>query len=139
MYLWLWSIYVSFSWSTNKLVLCSELMIFIGYKNNSYCFMCYIQGNIIFHSTYTIFDKKLFPKYTNSHIKEHKLYDKLLDKISLEMLWCVWGLTFFFFFYLFFLILYSSEFLFLFIDDEEAHDCSHMTYHMMWGHRPRVG
>ena len=66
-------------------MLCSELMIFIGYKNNSYCFMCYIQGNIIFHSTYTIFDKKLFPKCTNSHTKEHKLYDKLLNKISLEI------------------------------------------------------
>jgi len=47
--------------------------------------MCYIQGNTIFHSIYTIFDKKLFPKYTNSHTKEHKLYNKLLDKISLEI------------------------------------------------------
>ena len=24
---------------------------------------------------------------------------------------------------------------FIFIDDEEACDCSHMTYHMMWGHK----
>ena len=69
---------------TNKLALYSELMIFIRYKDNGYCFICYTQGNIIFCSTYTIFDKKLFPKYTNSHIKEHKLYDKLLDKISPE-------------------------------------------------------
>ena len=53
-------------------------------KDNGYCFICYTQENIIFCSTYTIFDKKLFPKYTNSHIKEHKLYDKLLDKISPE-------------------------------------------------------
>jgi len=30
-------------------------------------------------------------------------------------------------------------FYFSFIDDEEACDCSHMTYHMMWGHRPRLG
>ena len=30
-------------------------------------------------------------------------------------------------------------FYFIFIDDEEAHDCGHMTYHMMWGHRPRLG
>ena len=46
--------------------------------------MCHIQGNIIFCSIHTIFDKKLFSKYTNSHTKEYKLYDKLLNKISLE-------------------------------------------------------
>ena len=38
----------------------SELMIFIGYKNNGYHFMHHTQGNIIFHSTYAIFDEKLF-------------------------------------------------------------------------------
>ena len=68
---------------TNKLILHSKLIIFIGYEDNSYCFMYYIQRNIIFHFTYAIFDKGLF-KYTNSHAKEYKLYDKLLDKISLE-------------------------------------------------------
>jgi len=47
----------------NKLVLYSELMIFIGYKNNDYYFICYIQGNIIFHSIYAIFNKKLLFKY----------------------------------------------------------------------------
>ena len=46
--------------------------------------MQYTQGNTIFHSTHVIFDKRLFPKYTNSHTKEHKLYDELLDKTSLE-------------------------------------------------------
>jgi len=66
---------------TNKLVPCSELMIFIGYKNNSYCFICHIQGNVIFHS---LFDKKFFSKCTDFHVKEHKLYNKLLDKISPE-------------------------------------------------------
>ena len=30
-------------------------------------------------------------------------------------------------------------FSFFFIDDEEACDCGHMTYHMMWGHKPRLG
>jgi len=63
---------------------CSELIIFIGYKDNSYCFMYYIQGNIIFHFIYAIFDKKLFFKYTDFYMKEHKLYNKLLDKISSE-------------------------------------------------------
>ena len=66
-------------------MLYSGLMIFIRYEDNSYCFICYIQENIIFYSTHAIFDKKLFPKYTNSYIKEHKLYDKLLDKISPEI------------------------------------------------------
>ena len=46
--------------------------------------MYYIQENIIFHSIYTIFDEEIFSKYTNSHTKECKLYDKLLDKISSE-------------------------------------------------------
>jgi len=32
---------------------------------------------------------------------------------------------------LFILYIFSFEFLFLFIDDEEAHDCSHMICHMM--------
>jgi len=59
-------------------------MIFIGYKNNSYYFIYYIQKNVVFHSTYVIFDKKFFSKYTGSCVKECKLYNKLLDKISLE-------------------------------------------------------
>jgi len=46
--------------------------------------MHHTQGNIIFHSTHPIFDEALFSKYINSHAKEHKLYDKLLDKISPE-------------------------------------------------------
>ena len=60
-------------------------MIFIGYKDNSYYFICHIQENIIFHSKHTIFNKKFFSKYTDSHVKEYKLYNKLLDKISLEI------------------------------------------------------
>jgi len=46
--------------------------------------ICYTQGNIIFHSTYAIFDEGLFPKYTNSHAKGHKLYNEVLNKTSLE-------------------------------------------------------
>jgi len=68
----------------NKLALYFELMILIGCENNSYCFIHHTQGNIIFCSTHAIFDKKLFPKCNNSHAKEYKLYDKLLNKISLE-------------------------------------------------------
>ena len=68
----------------NKLIPHSELMIFIGYENNGYCFIYHIQGNIIFCSTHAIFNKRLFPKCTNSHRKEYKLYDELLDKTSLE-------------------------------------------------------
>ena len=66
---------------TNQLVLCSKLMIFIGYEDNGYCFICYIQENITFHSTHAIFDEEPLSKCTNSLLKEHKLYDKLLDKI----------------------------------------------------------
>ena len=59
-------------------------MIFIRYEDNSYCFICYVQGNIIFCSTYAIFDKEIFSKCTDSLLKEYKSYDKLLDKISPE-------------------------------------------------------
>jgi len=68
----------------NKLGLYSELMIFIGYEDNRYCFMHHTQGNIIFHFIHAIFDKRLFSKYTNSYAKECKLYDELLDKTSPE-------------------------------------------------------
>jgi len=68
----------------NKLALCSELMIFIGYKDNGYHFMYHTQGNITFCSIHAIFDKELFPKCTDSHAKEYKLYNRLLNKISPE-------------------------------------------------------
>ena len=57
-------------------------MIFIEYENNGYCFMYHTQENIIFHSIYSIFDEGLFSKCTNSHAKEHKLYNELLKKKS---------------------------------------------------------
>jgi len=44
--------------------------------------MYYTQENFIFCSTYAIFDKEFFSKYTDSYEKEYKLYNKLLDKIS---------------------------------------------------------
>ena len=44
-----------------KIVPYSELMIFIKYEDNGYCFMHHTQGNIIFHSTHPIFDEGLFP------------------------------------------------------------------------------
>jgi len=59
-------------------------MIFIGYEDNRYHFICHTQGNTIFCSTHAIFDEEYFSKYTNSYTKEHKLYDELLDKTSSE-------------------------------------------------------
>ena len=46
--------------------------------------MHHTQENIIFHSIHSIFDEELFSKCTNFHAKEHKLYDELLNKTSLE-------------------------------------------------------
>jgi len=94
-----------------------------------------------------VLEKKSKQQYTNAagYTQQwHCLVGILQELIKIReprVLWCAWTLTFFFFFYLFFLILYffSFDFLFLFIDDEEACDYSHMTYHMMWGHRPRLG
>ena len=68
----------------NKLVSYFELMIFIWYKDNSYTFMHHIQENIIFYSIHAIFNKEFFSKCTDFHMKEHKLHNKLLDKISPE-------------------------------------------------------
>jgi len=51
----------------------SELIIFIEYEDNGYCFMYYTQGNIISHSTHAIFGEETFSKYTSSHPKEYKL------------------------------------------------------------------
>ena len=45
----------------------------------------------IFCSIYAIFDEKKFPKYTKSYVKEHKLYDNLLNKISLEIELSIFG------------------------------------------------
>jgi len=70
---------------TNKLAPHSKLIIFFEYEDNEYHFMHYIQENIILYSTYAIFDEKLFSKYTNFYVKEHKLYNELLDKISPEI------------------------------------------------------
>ena len=55
-------IYLSNEVYANKFILCSELITFIRYKNNSYYFIYYT-------------------KYTDSYVKEYKL----LDKISLEI------------------------------------------------------
>ena len=55
-----------------------------AYIDNGYHFIYHIQGNITFYSTHAIFDKELFPKCTDFHAKKYKLYNRLLDKISLE-------------------------------------------------------
>jgi len=54
----------------NKLTLHSELMRFIGYENNSYRFICYIQRNVIFRFTQAIFDEGHFPRCLSSHSRE---------------------------------------------------------------------
>jgi len=77
--------FLSIKIHANKLTPHSELMIFIGYENNRYCFMYYIQENIIFCFTHAIFDKGFFSKCTDSYVKECKLYDNLLNKISSEI------------------------------------------------------
>jgi len=103
-----------------------------SYKYYSYTIIYYTKVSEPQNKGLVLFHLFLFFYYLVVVVSERNLS---------RVLWCVWELIFFFFFYLFFLILYffSFEFLFLFIfDNEEAHDCSHMTYHIMWGHRPRT-
>jgi len=45
-------------------------MIFIGYEDNSYRFIHYTQGNVIFCSTQAIFDEGHFSKCSFSHSRE---------------------------------------------------------------------
>jgi len=70
----------------NKLVLHSELMIFIRYENNDYHFICYTQGNFIFHFIHAIFNEEFFPKYINFYINEHKLYNNYFTHIHFSYL-----------------------------------------------------
>jgi len=69
---------------TNKLILCSELMIFIGYENNGYRFICHTQENVIFHSTQAIFDEGHFPKCLSSHPRKQTLFGRLTPEIKLS-------------------------------------------------------
>ena len=69
---------------TNKLTPHSELMIFIGYKDNSYRFIHHTQGNIIFCSTQAIFDKGHFPRCPSSHPREQMSPGRLTLEIELS-------------------------------------------------------
>ena len=46
---------------------------------------------MVFCFTHAIFYEELFSKCTDSHVKEYKLYNKLLDKISIEIKLSVLG------------------------------------------------
>jgi len=70
----------------NKLTPCSELMIFIGYKDNSYRFIHHTQGNVIFRSTQAIFDEGHFPRCPSSHSREQIPPGRLTPEIELSAL-----------------------------------------------------
>ena len=53
------------------------MMIFIGYEDIGYRFICHTQGNVIFYSTQVIFDKRHFPRYSFSYSKEQMLPSRL--------------------------------------------------------------
>ena len=74
--------YLSNKVCANKLTLCSELMIFIGYEDNGYRFIHHIQRNIIFRSTQAIFDKGHFPKCPLSHPSEQMPPGRLTPEIK---------------------------------------------------------
>jgi len=66
----------------NKLTPHSELMIFIGYENNGYRFICHTQGNVIFRSTQAIFDEGHFPRCLLSHPREQTPPGRLTPEIE---------------------------------------------------------
>jgi len=45
-------------------------MIFIGYEDNGYRFICHTQGNVIFLFTQAIFDEGHFPRCLSSYSRE---------------------------------------------------------------------
>jgi len=59
-------------------------MIFIGYENNSYRFICHIQGNVIFHFTQAIFDEGHFSRCPSSHSREQMPPGRLTPEIELS-------------------------------------------------------
>jgi len=69
----------------NKLTLRSELMIFIGYKDNGYRFIRHTQGNVIFHSTQAIFNEGHFPRCLLSHPREQTPPGRLIPEIELSV------------------------------------------------------
>jgi len=66
----------------NKLTPRSELMIFIGYEDNGYRFICHTQGNVIFCSTQAIFDEEHFPKCPSSRPREQMPPGRLTSEIE---------------------------------------------------------
>ena len=66
----------------NKLTLHSELIIFIGYKDNSYRFIYHTQGNVIFYSTQAIFDEEHFPRCPSFHSREQMPPGRLTPEIE---------------------------------------------------------
>ena len=59
-------------------------MIFIGYKDNSYRFICHTQGNVIFYSIQAIFDEGHFPRCLSSHSREQMSPGRLTPEIELS-------------------------------------------------------
>ena len=67
---------------TNKLTLCSELIIFIGYEDNGYRFICHTQENVIFCSIQVIFDEGHFPRCLFSYPKKRRSFSRLIPEIK---------------------------------------------------------
>jgi len=78
-------VYLSNKVHANKLILCSKLMIFIGYEDNGYRFICHIQGNVIFCSTQAIFNEGHFPRCLSSHSREQTPSGRLIPEIKLSV------------------------------------------------------
>jgi len=66
----------------NKLIPHSELMIFIGYEDNGYRFICHTQGNVIFRSTQAIFDEENFPRCSSPYPREQMPPGRLTPEIE---------------------------------------------------------
>jgi len=58
-------------------------MIFIGYEDNGYRFICHTQGNVIFYSTQAIFDEGHFPRCLSSHSREQMPPSRLIPETEL--------------------------------------------------------
>ena len=59
-------------------------MIFIGYEDNGYRFICHTQENAIFRSTQAIFDEGHFPRCPSSHSREQIPPSRLTPEIELS-------------------------------------------------------